>query len=185
MSLGANPLAAIARSKRIATKLSKQLPLEELEKAIDHLKSALEVSKQRERDKVQIRQKAVVEKVSALLEEAGLTPSDLQGKRLKNKMGASKRKPSAKKNRPQERHENCTEVSTKSQRRHSSVDRPRKDASGIQSLRRKRRLAGQVPHLAGIDSAKSLPHRPPRRLAQHHLAEFCHSPTRGLDDRFL
>jgi DNA-binding protein H-NS len=100
MSLGANPLAAIARSKRIATKLSKQLPLEELEKAIDHLKSALEVSKQRERDKAQTRQKAVVEKVSALLEEAGLTPSDLQGKRIKNKTGASKRKPSAKKTGP-------------------------------------------------------------------------------------
>ena len=100
MSSGDNPLAAIARSKRIATKLSKELSLEELDKAIGHLQSALEVIKQQERDKAQARQKAVVEKVSALLEDAGLTPSDLQGKRLKNKIGASNTKPGAKKTGP-------------------------------------------------------------------------------------
>lgn len=72
--MGTPSPSAIAKSKATANKLAKNLPLDQLE--------------------------AAIKKVSALMDDMGLTPSDLKEAGLKAKAGVRKRKPGAKKTGP-------------------------------------------------------------------------------------
>ena len=72
--MGTPSPSAIAKSKATANKLAKNLPLDQLE--------------------------AAIKKVSALMDDMGLTPSDLKEAGLKAKARVRKRKPGAKKTDP-------------------------------------------------------------------------------------
>ena len=95
-----SPLAAIAKSKATANKLAKNMPIDQLEAAIKNLQNAVKALKKREQSKAAARRKAAVKKVSALMDDLGLSPSDLKGAVLKTKAGVRKRKPGAKKTGP-------------------------------------------------------------------------------------
>ena len=95
-----SPLAAIAKSKATANKLAKTIPLDQLEAAIKHLQNAAKVIRKREQTKAAARRKATIKRVSALMEDVGLSPSDLKESALKAKAGVRKRKPGAKKTGP-------------------------------------------------------------------------------------
>jgi len=93
-------LYTIAKSKAMASKLAKNIPLDQLEAAIKNLENAAKVIRQREQSKAAARRKAAIKKVSALMDDMGLSPSDLKGAGLKTKAGVRKRKPGAKKTGP-------------------------------------------------------------------------------------
>lgn len=95
-----SPLAAIAKSKAAASKAAKNVPLDQLEAAIKNLQNAAKVIRKREQNKAAARRKAAIKKVSALMDDMGLTPSDLKEAGLKAKAGVRKRKPGAKKTGP-------------------------------------------------------------------------------------
>ena len=95
-----SPLAAIAKSKATANKLAKSVPLDQLEAAIKNLQNAAKALKKHEQSKAAARRKAAIKKVSALMDDMGLSPSDLIGAGLKAKAEVRKRKPGAKKTGP-------------------------------------------------------------------------------------
>ena len=95
-----SPLAAIAKSKATANKLARSVPFDQLEAAIRNLQNAAKALKKREQSKAAARRKAAITKVSALMDDLGLSPSDLKGASLKAKTGVRKRKPGAKKTGP-------------------------------------------------------------------------------------
>ena len=100
MPTAASSLLAIAKSKATANKLAKAIPLDQLEAAIKNLQNAAKVIRKREQSKAAARRKAAIKKVSALMDDMGLSPSDLAGAGLKAKAGVRKRKPGAKKTGP-------------------------------------------------------------------------------------
>ena len=95
-----SPLLAIAKSKATANKLGKSVPLDQLKAAIKNLQNVSKALEKREQSKAAARRKATIKRVSALMEDAGLSPSDLIGGGLKAKAGVRKRKPGAKKTGP-------------------------------------------------------------------------------------
>ena len=95
-----SPLLAIAKSKATANKLGKSVPLDQLEAAIKNLQNAAKTVKKREQSKAAARRKAAIKKVNALMDDMGLSPSDLKEAGLKAKAGERKRKPGAKKTGP-------------------------------------------------------------------------------------
>ena len=100
MPTTSNPLSTIAKSKATASKLAKNISLDQLEAAIKNLQNAAKVIRKREQSKAAARRKAAITKVSALMDDLGLSPSDLKGAGLKAKAGVRKRKPGAKKTGP-------------------------------------------------------------------------------------
>ena len=94
------PLSAIAKSKAVANKLAKNIPLDQLESAIKNLQNAAKTIRKREQSKAAARRKAAIKKVTALMEDMGLSPRDLTGAGVKDKAGVRKKKPVAKKTGP-------------------------------------------------------------------------------------
>ena len=94
------PLSAIAKSKAAANKLAKNIPLDQLESAIKNLQNAAKTIRKREQSKAAARRKAAIKKVTALMEDMGLSPRDLTGAGVKDKAGVRKKKPVAKKTGP-------------------------------------------------------------------------------------
>ena len=95
-----SPLSAMAKSKAAANKMAKNVPLDQLETAIKNLQNVANVIRKREQSKAAARHKAAITKVSALMNDLGLSPSDLKGAGLKTKAGVRKRKPGTKKTGP-------------------------------------------------------------------------------------
>ena len=93
-------IAAVAKSKTAANKLAKNIPLDQLESAIKNLQNAAKTIRKREQSKAAARRKAAIKKVTALMEDMGLSPRDLTGAGVKDKAGVRKKKPVAKKTGP-------------------------------------------------------------------------------------
>jgi len=94
------PLSAIAKSKAAANKLAKNIPLDQLESAIRNLQNAAKTIRKREQSKAAARRKAAIKKVTALMEDMGLSPRDLTGAGVKDKAGVRKRKAGVRKKKP-------------------------------------------------------------------------------------
>ena len=100
MPTAASSLLAIAKSKATANKLAKTIPLDQLEAAIKNLQNAAKAIRKREQSRAAARRKAAIKKVSALMDDMGLSPSDLKDANLKAEAGVRKRKSGAKKTGP-------------------------------------------------------------------------------------
>ena len=78
LSLPANILLSIAKSKATANRLAKSLDAGDLKKAIDHLQAALVANKKRETKKAAAKQAADLKKLKAMMEKMGLSAADVK-----------------------------------------------------------------------------------------------------------
>ena len=96
-----NSLIDAAKSKAAANRLAKTLSTDELAKAIANLQSALTAAKRREKDKASKVRAANIKKLTALMADMGLSPSDI--KSPANKKSATKKAAAAQKKAPLKR----------------------------------------------------------------------------------
>jgi DNA-binding protein H-NS len=94
-----NSLIDAAKSKAAANRLAKTLSTDELAKAITNLQSALTAAKRREKDKAS--KVRAAKKLTALMADMGLSPSDI--KSPANKKSATKKAAAAQKKAPLKR----------------------------------------------------------------------------------
>jgi len=70
-------IAAIAKSKAMANRLAKKSSIDHLERAISNLKAALDAEKKRDAVKSEKRRAANIKKLTAMMENMGLSARDL------------------------------------------------------------------------------------------------------------
>ena len=105
-----NILRDAAKSKAAANRLAKTLSTDELAKAIINLQGALKAAQQREKEKASKARAANIKKLTALMADMGLSPSDITSSARKKatnkkartpvKKAASKRRKTAGKRGP-------------------------------------------------------------------------------------
>ena len=78
MSLTANTLLSIAKSKATANRMAKALDASDLQKAINHLQAALVVAKKREAKKAAAKQAADLNKLKVMMAKMGLSAADVK-----------------------------------------------------------------------------------------------------------
>lgn len=76
--MSSNILASIAKSKATANRIAKSLAVSDLEKAIDHLQTALAIAKERDAKKAAIRKAADLKKLKAMMAKMGLSAADVK-----------------------------------------------------------------------------------------------------------
>lgn len=90
----ASSLAPLVKSKLKARSAAKGLSVSELEKIIANLQIVLKATQEKEAAKREADKKNKIAKIKALMEESGLSPSDLKatGRGRKRKPGAKRKK---------------------------------------------------------------------------------------------
>ena len=94
-----NSLKDAAKSKAVANRLAKTLTTDELAKAIINLQGALKTAQQREKEKASKARAANIKKLTALMADMGLSPSDITSSARKK--AANKKHAPLQKKRPQ------------------------------------------------------------------------------------
>ena len=90
-------IVTLAKSKATANRLAKKATVDQLERAIANLKSALEAEKKREAAKNDKRREANIKKLTAMMADMGLSPKDIAQLAAGKKTGAKKKARGAKK----------------------------------------------------------------------------------------